>query len=386
MNKSENSSLKKAVVLLSGGLDSATCLAIAKAEGFEPYALSFDYQQRHSSELAAAQAIARAIGVAAHQILAVDLRSWGGSALTSDDLQVPENREIDPGEVPVTYVPARNLIFLSLATAYAEALGARDIFIGVNSVDYSGYPDCRSAFIRAFAEAARLGTCACDENWQFTIQEAGNICWSLWELAGKKGEKQMFNTPFSQFVKASTQFVHGYRLRKDHWIYSRIASGAAHAYGNSTQVPYSEQFYVGGANSVRAFTVRSIGPGSYRDPNASANDYFDQTGTFKFEMNLEYRFPIYSALKGAMFIDAGNVWLLENDSERQGGQLKSDTFFKDLALGTGLGLRFDIDMLVVRGDLGIGIHAPYETGYGGYYNMESFRKSLAFHLAIGYPF
>lgn len=169
MNKSENSSLKKAVVLLSGGLDSATCLAIAKAEGFEPYALSFDYQQRHSSELAAAQAIARAIGVAAHQILAVDLRSWGGSALTSDDLQVPENREIDPGEVPVTYVPARNLIFLSLATAYAEALGARDIFIGVNSVDYSGYPDCRSAFIRAFAEAARLGTCACDENWQFTI-------------------------------------------------------------------------------------------------------------------------------------------------------------------------------------------------------------------------
>ena len=223
-------------------------------------------------------------------------------------------------------------------------------------------------------------------NWQFTIQEAGNICWSLWELAGKKGEKQMFNTPFSQFVKASTQFVHGYRLRKDHWIYSRIASGAAHAYGNSTQVPYSEQFYVGGANSVRAFTVRSIGPGSYRDPNASANDYFDQTGTFKFEMNLEYRFPIYSALKGAMFIDAGNVWLLENDSERQGGQLKSDTFFKDLALGTGLVLRFDIDMLVVRGDLGIGIHAPYETGYGGYYNMESFRKSLAFHLAIGYPF
>lgn len=168
MSQAVNNS-KKAVVLLSGGLDSATCLAMAKAEGFEVYALSFDYQQRHSSELSAARLIAESIGVAAHQILSVDLRSWGGSALTSDDINVPENRDVDGKSVPVTYVPARNLIFLSLATAYAEALNARDIFIGVNSVDYSGYPDCRKAFIEAFAEAARLGTCACDENWHFNI-------------------------------------------------------------------------------------------------------------------------------------------------------------------------------------------------------------------------
>ena len=168
MSDSKNS-VRKAVVLLSGGLDSATCLAAARAEGFEVYALSFDYQQRHSSELAAARAIADAAGVAAHQVLAVDLRSWGASALTSDEIAVPENREVDGRSVPVTYVPARNLIFLSLATAYAEALNARDIFIGVNNVDYSGYPDCRPAFIKAFAEAARLGTCACDENWQFNI-------------------------------------------------------------------------------------------------------------------------------------------------------------------------------------------------------------------------
>lgn len=160
---------RKAVVLLSGGLDSATCLAMAKAEGFEVYALSFDYQQRHSSELAAAKRIAESMQVAAHQILGVDLRSWGGSALTSDSIDVPENREVDGKTIPVTYVPARNLIFLSMATAYAEVLGARDIFIGVNSVDYSGYPDCRMAFIKAFAEAARLGTCACDENWAFEI-------------------------------------------------------------------------------------------------------------------------------------------------------------------------------------------------------------------------
>lgn len=166
---SEIKNIRKAVVLLSGGLDSATCLAIAKAEGFEVYALSFDYQQRHDSELAAARRIADAVGVAAHQVLSVDLRSWGGSALTSDAIDVPENREVDGKSVPVTYVPARNLIFLSLAAAYAEVLGARDIFIGVNSVDYSGYPDCRKAFIDAFAEAARLGTCACDENWHFNI-------------------------------------------------------------------------------------------------------------------------------------------------------------------------------------------------------------------------
>ena len=160
----------KAVVLLSGGLDSATCLAIARAEGFEVYALSFDYQQRHASELNASRRIAESIGVAAHQILSVDLRQWGGSALTSDAIDVPENREVDGKAVPVTYVPARNLIFLSLATAYAEAINARTIYIGVNSVDYSGYPDCRPAFIKAFSEAARLGTCACDENWSFDIR------------------------------------------------------------------------------------------------------------------------------------------------------------------------------------------------------------------------
>ena len=159
----------KAVVLLSGGLDSATCLAIARSEGFEPYALSFDYHQRHHSELAAARRVAAAGGAAAHHILPVNLRLWGGSALTSDEFAVPENREEKAGEVPITYVPARNLIFLALATGYAETLGSRDIFIGVNSVDYSGYPDCRPAFIRAFAEAARLGTRAVDENWHFEI-------------------------------------------------------------------------------------------------------------------------------------------------------------------------------------------------------------------------
>ena len=223
-------------------------------------------------------------------------------------------------------------------------------------------------------------------NWQFSVQEAGNLFWCAYQLAGVHGEKKLFGTPFSQFVKGTTQLVYGRRLFGEHWLVSRVALGAAHAYGNASEVPYAEQFYVGGANSIRAFTVRSIGPGSYRPPKSVRDTYFDQTGTFKFEFNVEYRFPIFGPLHGALFLDSGNVWLLKDDPLRPGGQLKASTFIKDLALGTGVGLRFDISMLVLRADLGIGIHAPYDTGKSGYYNMTSFKKSLAFHLAIGYPF
>ncbi len=223
-------------------------------------------------------------------------------------------------------------------------------------------------------------------NWQLTLQEAGNVLWAAYRACGQKGEKRLFGTPFSQFIKGSTQLVYGRRMSGDNWIYTRVAVGAAHAYGNSTQVPYSEQFYVGGANSIRAFAVRSLGPGSYHPGKEVVNGYFDQTGTFKFEANIEYRFPIYGPLHGATFLDSGNVWLLKNDPQRPGGKLEGKTFFKDLALGTGAGLRVDIGMLVLRGDLGIGIHAPYKTARKGYYNMTSFKNSLAFHLAIGYPF
>lgn len=160
--------MKKAVILLSGGLDSATCLAVAISEGFECVALSFDYGQRHGCELQAARRVAAALGAARHHVLKLDLRLWGGSALTSDDLAVPDFGT-HGNAIPVTYVPARNLMFLSCAAACAEAENARDIFIGVNSLDYSGYPDCRPEFIRSFAETARLGTKACDEGWKFEI-------------------------------------------------------------------------------------------------------------------------------------------------------------------------------------------------------------------------
>ena len=150
---------KKAVVLLSGGLDSATVLAIARAQGYEVHALSFSYGQRHIWELEAARSVAKAGGAAQHRIAAIDLRVFGGSALTSD-IAVPKGRSADDMAhgIPVTYVPARNTIFLSFALAWAEVLGSSDIFIGVNALDYSGYPDCRPEFIQAFEKMANLAT------------------------------------------------------------------------------------------------------------------------------------------------------------------------------------------------------------------------------------
>ncbi|UTA49110.1 7-cyano-7-deazaguanine synthase QueC [Simiduia sp. 21SJ11W-1] len=157
---------KKAVVLVSGGLDSTTVVAMAQAEGYEVYALSFDYGQRHQSELQAAARTAKVLGVAAHKVVQLDLRTIGGSALTDSAIAVPEE---ESAGIPVTYVPARNTVFLSIALGWAEVLGALDIFVGVNAVDYSGYPDCRPEFIAAFEQMANLATKASVEGRKLTI-------------------------------------------------------------------------------------------------------------------------------------------------------------------------------------------------------------------------
>jgi 7-cyano-7-deazaguanine synthase len=164
------SNVRKAVVLLSGGLDSATTLAMAKAEGFELYALSFRYGQRHAIELDSTRGIAEAAGVRKHSIVDIDLAQFGGSALTGTDA-VPKGRSLQAmtESIPVTYVPARNTVFLSLALAWAETLQARDIFIGVNRLDYSGYPDCRPEFIAAFERLANLATKAGVEGGRLRI-------------------------------------------------------------------------------------------------------------------------------------------------------------------------------------------------------------------------
>lgn len=152
--------MSKAVVLLSGGLDSSTVLYQAKADGYECYAISFDYQQRHRRELESAIAIAKCAGVKDHQVVSFDLRQWGGSALTDHTLDLPQARSLQQmsQSIPITYVPARNTIFLSFGLSYAEAMGATAVYLGVNALDYSGYPDCRPDYIQAMQEVFRLGT------------------------------------------------------------------------------------------------------------------------------------------------------------------------------------------------------------------------------------
>ena len=158
--------MKRAVVLLSGGLDSATVLAMARVQGFECYALSVDYGQRHHAELTAAQRVAQTLGAREHRVVNIDLTGFGGSALTDANIAVPEHAS---SGIPITYVPARNTIMLSLALAWAEVLQAQDIFIGVNAVDYSGYPDCRPEYVAAFERMANLATQAAVEGKPLTL-------------------------------------------------------------------------------------------------------------------------------------------------------------------------------------------------------------------------
>jgi 7-cyano-7-deazaguanine synthase len=199
-----------AVVLLSGGLDSATVLAMARHDGYDAYALSFRYGQRHTVELDAAARVAAALGAARHVVTDIDLRAFGGSALTDDALAVPHHDSADDvssSEIPVTYVPARNTIFLSFALAWAETLGSSDIFIGVNALDYSGYPDCRPEFIAAFEQLANLAT-----------------------KAGVEGRQRLrIHTPLIQLTKAQT-IARGLELGVDysltHSCYDPVAGQA----------------------------------------------------------------------------------------------------------------------------------------------------------------
>lgn len=223
---------------------------------------------------------------------------------------------------------------------------------------------------------------------QATLSEAGNLL-SLVNMAfgnqwSKRG-KELFKNPYAQFFKAELDFRKTWQLTGKSQLVAHAAGGVIWSYGNSTASPYVEQFYVGGANSVRAFNIRSIGPGTYHAPNSHLS-YLDQTGDLKLLANVEYRFPLIGSLYGATFIDAGNVWTLRNADGREGGKLRPSHLLDDLALGTGIGLRYDLDFFVIRVDWGVGLHAPYDTGRSGYYNMPSFRDSQTLHIAVGYPF
>lgn len=224
--------------------------------------------------------------------------------------------------------------------------------------------------------------------WQTTVSEAGNLLSLGYIVAGKEWaekEKTMFKNPYAQFVKLETDFRKTWSLTEKSQLVAHAALGLLYAFGNSTTAPYNEQFYVGGANSIRAFTIRSIGPGNYVAPNSQLA-YMDQTGDMKLLANLEYRFPLWGNLYGAAFIDAGNVWALHNSDYREGAKFKFSNLPDEIATATGIGLRYNLDYFVIRIDWGYGLHVPYETGKSGYFNIPSFHDAQSIHLAIGYPF
>ena len=225
--------------------------------------------------------------------------------------------------------------------------------------------------------------------WETSITSAGNVTSLLYAAMGKsfnEKNKKMLGTPFAQFLKLTSEVRMLFKVGEKQHIATRLMGGVLWSYGNQTIAPYSEQFYIGGANSLRAFTVRSIGPGTYNPAGNNKYGYLDQTGDIKLEANVEYRFPIFGDLYGATFLDAGNVWLMRKDENRPGGEFSLKNLAKSIAVNTGVGIRYDLTFLVIRLDLGIALHVPYETGKSGYYNIPKFKDGLGFHFAIGYPF
>lgn len=224
--------------------------------------------------------------------------------------------------------------------------------------------------------------------WESSVTESGNILSLSYVAVGQKFNekgKNLFGNPYAQFLKITTDLRKTWTITDKSQLVGRVSAGIIFTYGNSSVAPYSEQFYVGGANSIRAFTVRSVGPGKYQAP-LSNYSYLDQTGDLKFEANLEYRFNIFGNLYGATFLDSGNIWLIKDDSSKDGATFKPQNFFKELATGTGIGIRYDMEFLVLRLDWGIAIHVPYDTTKSGYYNIPSFKDGQGLHFAIGYPF
>lgn len=224
--------------------------------------------------------------------------------------------------------------------------------------------------------------------WSTTVSEAGNILSLGYMAAGQKWnekDKKMFKNPFAQFLKIETDFVKYWRLTDEGTLVGHVNAGVIWTYGNVENAPYYEQFYIGGANSIRAFNVRSIGPGRFL-PTNSKYSYIDQTGDIKYLMNLEYRHKLFGDLYGALFLDAGNVWNLHDQEYSPLGKFDPKNFFRQLAVGTGVGVRYDMGMFVIRVDWGVGLHVPYETGKSGFYNIDSFKNAQSIHLAVGYPF
>ena len=259
--------------------------------------------------------------------------------------------------------------------------------------------------------------------WETTIEESGNVLSLYDRLRGKsfdEEDKELYKTPYSQFLRLETDFTKTWSIGMESSLVGHVNAGIIWSYGNSYEAPLTEQYYVGGANSIRAFLVRDIGPGSFSDLGIQDKQtfYLMRNGDMKLVMNLEYRAPLFGNLKGAVFLDAGNVWRLRKldlgpkeewialgaiyaDGKEYTGEqayeamrmwtdgmtFKASRFFNDIALGTGVGLRYDLGFLVVRLDWGIALHIPCDNGVSGYFfNVKRFKDLHTLNFAIGYPF
>ena len=224
--------------------------------------------------------------------------------------------------------------------------------------------------------------------WQTSVSESANLLslgYSAFGNNWNEKDKKLFKNPYAQFLKVETDFTKTWRLDEYSQLVGHLSAGYAWAYGNSSYIPYTENFWVGGANSIRAFTVRSIGPGNFRS-SVKRWRFVEQIGDFKLQANLEYRPRLFGNLYGAIFLDAGNVWMMGDNEYEESTKFKLSNLPDQIALGTGIGLRYNLDFFVVRLDWGIALHAPYDTCRSGYFNIPSLGDGNSIHFAIGYPF
>lgn len=276
-----------------------------------------------------------------------------------------------------------------LSLEYNRILNTTAVFDSITTANPALYISMRNQFVPAVSYTLTYRSKASERHplWvQATVKEAGNLLSGIYAAAGRSWhelDKPLLGSRFAQFVKftAEARYAHSFTPRLQ--LATRFYAGAVYAYGNSARAPYGEQFYIGGANSIRAFSARTAGPGGFYAPY-SQYAYIDQTGDVKLEANAELRAHLFGSLHGAVFLDAGNVWLLQPDPLRPDAELTLSTL-RRIALGTGVGLRYDLQYLVLRFDVGIGLHAPYHTGRSGFFN-QAWRDRFAFHFAIGYPF
>ena len=284
------------------------------------------------------------------------------------------------GDLTYTLVPSATIQhrITPLSLAYNTLGGTTALFDSLMTANPAIALSFRDQFVPSATYALTLQSSHAHHHSSvlFTLTSAGALA-SLLPTALKPDA-------LAQYLKTYGEYVHHLRLHPRHTLAMRLVAGLIYAYGDDRSIPFREQFHVGGASDLRAFSLRSVGPGSYHSTGREA--WTEHVGNLKLGMNVEWRFPLVGSLSGALFADMGNVWLLRPDASRPGGTLQWETLGRDLALGTGFGLRYNLRLVLLRCDVGIPIHAPYATERRGYYNIPHPERSLCLHLGVGYPF